>query len=196
MMKQRGVTLIELLLAMGVSALLAVLAWQAVDQVVTLKTSADAHQRQQAALSRFFYRLEQDWLQVAPRSVIDAVGNPEAAVFYENGQLRFSRLSLGLTPEGTRGVMRVGYWVEEGVLVRAIWPVLDAAPDTRPHKQPLLRQVRQLNIRLYDGQKRAYGQWPAVVDTPEALTQLPVALEVTLVLEDGQRWTRWLMGVR
>ena len=196
MIKQRGVTLIELLLAMGVSALLAVLAWQAVDQVVTLKTSADTHQRQQAALSRVFYRLEQDWLQIAPRSIQNSVGNLEAAVLYDNAQLRFSRLSLGLTPEGARGVMRVGYWVEAGVLVRAVWPVLDAAPDTLPLKQPLLQQVRQLHIRVYDAQQQAHTQWPVVLDAPEGLKQLPAALEVTLELENGQRWTRWLMGVR
>ena len=196
MRRQRGFTLIELLVAMGIAALIAVLAYQAVDQVVRLKAQAAVRAEALLAQQRMLWKMERDVLQMAPQVVRGPYGDPQPAMVLDDQGWRFSRVQRHLSPQGARGIVRVGYRLEGGTLVRELWPVLNPAQDVQPHRQRLLSGVRRFEVWLWASAGAApQRDWPFLDEAGvPRMTALPVAVRVRLELEDGTVLTRWWTG--
>ena len=64
-MKARGFTLVEVLVAMMIMAILAVMAWQGVDGIVRTRTASQARLEQTLRLNTVLGQLEQDVQAVA-----------------------------------------------------------------------------------------------------------------------------------
>lgn len=65
-MTQRGFTLLELMVAMAIFALLAVTGWQVFDSVNRARTQAQYHADNLAALQYAYLQLQQDMAQIVP----------------------------------------------------------------------------------------------------------------------------------
>ena len=197
MSHQRGFTLIELLVAMGIAALIAVLAYQAVDQVVRLKTQAEGRAETLRAQQRALWKMERDVLQMAPQVVRGPYGDPQPAMMLDESGWRFSRLQRTPSPQGMGGIIRVSYRLQGDTLVRAVWPVLNPAQDVQPHVQKLLSGVARFGVWLWSSSHAASQQaWPPLDETgAPRLSALPVAVRVRLELKDGTVLERWWMGV-
>ena len=195
MKHQAGFTLIELLVAMGIAVLLAVLAYEAVDQVVTLRQQGMERQAQLRQLERLMWKLEQDVLQMAPRPVRGPYGGQQPAMVLDEQGWRWSRIALGPQPTGGGGVVRIGWQLVGDRLVRQVWPVLDQAPDTRPREQVMLRHVRRFEVALWPSQSaQPVSIWPPQ-PVAEHLRQLPQLMRVRIELDSGLALERWWMGV-
>jgi general secretion pathway protein J len=111
--KRRGFTLIEVLVAMAVMAILAGLAWRGVDGMLRARAATDASLAQSTRLATVMAQWEQDL-----QSIFDAGELPRAMAF--DGQ------TLRLVRRGTGGgVLLVAWSLREGRLMR--W----SAPETR-----------------------------------------------------------------
>ncbi|MDG6777322.1 type II secretion system minor pseudopilin GspJ [Thiomicrorhabdus sp. zzn3] len=191
--RQRGFTLIELLIALSVSAVIAVIAYQAVSSVVTLQTRTEAHADDMDQLQRAMWWMEQDFIQLAPRTVQDGLGGTLPAFQYrEDLGVEFSRLAEFVTPYGRGGVIRVAYQWQDDILYRLVWPVLDRAPDTQPTRLPILQGVEEFELRLMNIQNVYVESWPG---EQQLLTALPKLTEVRLKLKGLGEITRLFMGV-
>ena len=196
-MAQRGFTLIELLIAMAITAILAVLAYQAVQSVVMTQSSVEQNQKRTLQLQRAIWWLEQDLVQMAPRSIADGLGGRLPALSYRE-DLELSRMAMGLTPNAQGGLMRVGYRLESGALYRLIWPSTDRVAGVEPKQIKILDRVERMQVRLLDQNLQWQSFWPietSVENTELNQVTLPKAVEVSLKLEDLGELKRLFRGV-
>ncbi|WP_321325766.1 type II secretion system minor pseudopilin GspJ [Thiomicrorhabdus sp.] len=192
-LKQGGFTLIELLVALGVSAVIAVLSYQSIDSMVNVKTSVEEHSNQAEKLQRAMWWMEQDFVQLVPRPVEDELGSKIAAFKYRDDTgVELSRNAQFATPNANGGLLRVGYILENKVLYRLTWPVMDRAPDTKPKKVVLLKDVTGFDIELLSANNHWVQSWPA---SSQALSALPRAIKVTIEHKTLGKLSRLFLGV-
>ncbi|MEA3405619.1 MAG: type II secretion system minor pseudopilin GspJ [Pseudomonadota bacterium] len=190
--QQSGFTLIELLIALTISSVISVIAYQAVSSVVTLQTRTEKHAEQMETLQRAMWWMEQDFIQLAPRTIRDGLGAVLPAFQYRDDLgVELTRIAEFPTPYGAGGLLRVAYQLEDNVLYRLVWPVLDRAPDTEPTKLPVLQGVEAFEIRLLNAKNQYVTSWPS---EEQALTALPKLTEVRIQLEEMGEFTRLFMG--
>lgn len=179
----RGFTLLELLIAIALFALLGTGTYRLLDAVLR----ADAGTRQQELrlreLSRAMAAFERDLRQALARPVRAPYGDPLAAVLGEGRE----RQTLELTRHGWRNptalarsqLQRVRWEVRDGVWQRHFWAVLDQAQDSRPQVQSVLDGVDGWRLRYLDHYGTWQDSWPDGVDE-QSLYLLPRAVELRL----------------
>jgi general secretion pathway protein J len=149
---QAGFTLIELMISLGLFALIAVAGLALVDSVLGVQTRTGARLDEQGALNRAVYVLTSDVDQIARGRIVS------------NGQeLIFTRAAPGLG--GAPVEIR---WVRTGDTLTRI---VAGAP------QPVLAGVSGLNARFYDDGWRS--GWPP---SEERAEDWPRAVELTIGL--------------
>ncbi len=177
----RGFTLLELLVAIAIFAVLAVLSYGSVRHMLTFDDGLQRATRRYEALRFAVVMMEQDLSAVAPRSIRDALGEAEPALRagLKGELLTFTRSVPDIGHfDGGPALRRVRYRVQDGSLYRDVWDVLDRTPDTGFHSQRLLRDVKSLKLRFFEG-----GSWVEFWPRDEnALSQnaLPKGVEFKL----------------
>jgi general secretion pathway protein J len=192
---QCGLTLLELIVAIGVFALFSVMAYGALNRVLDQRDQIEEKREYWRALSLTFLRMEEDMAQARARPVRDIDGTTLPSL---RGQPTDTRTLADPTLELTRGgvlvfgegvrsdLQRVGYRLEDTVLLRLTWPVLDRAPQTKPFESPLLRDVETFEVRFYS----LGGNWIDVWPVEELSEELPRGVEVILTLTNGNEFKR------
>ncbi|MHB1950563.1 MAG: type II secretion system minor pseudopilin GspJ [Acidiferrobacteraceae bacterium] len=196
---ERGFTLLELLVAMAIFAIVSAIAYEGLSQALKARRRLDHERRFWEGLAITFAELKQDLGQAIPRPVRNAAGMPTPAFIglaahetrYNGSVLQFTRGGALPARHGpTSTLERIGYEVRHHALVRLVWPVLDRAPGTRPLASPLIRGVARFRVRFY----QANGQWSRTWPLPgAALTDLPVGVRVTLDLKGHGTFRRWFV---
>jgi len=191
--KQAGFTLIELLIAVAIASVIAVLSYQAIHQGVLVKENADESVERFEAVQRTLWWMEQDFTQMAPRTVQDVLGSPLPAfqLSYDYGA-EMTRIAVYPSPYGIAGLARIGYVLEDGVLYRQVWPVIDRAPDSEVERLPVWSDVARFEVRVLNADNQWQEIWP---EADQPLTDLPRLIEVTLMLEDMGQIRRLFPGV-
>ena len=192
--KVRGFTLLELLVAIAIFAVLATLSYGSVRHMLSFDDGLKRATRRYEHLRYAVVMLEQDLTPVlAPRGVRDALGAAEPALRagLKGELLTFTRrVSDAGHFDGGPALRRVRYRVQDGSLYRDVWEVLDRTPETRFHSQRLLRDVQALKLRFFDS--GAWVEfWPRD-DNAVSDQQLPRGVEFKLEFKDKQSLRRVL----
>ena len=190
MSKQRAFTLIEVMVAMAVFAVLAAFAYGTLSQtLLSAEILGDRMDRLQA-LQRTMRTMTDDLQQLAPRPVRDELGDNLRPALDTGFQSGFAmELTRGgwnnpiVLPRST--LQRVGYRVEDNELVRYHWYALDRTLNNNPVAVTLIDGVEGLEFRFLVGDNEYSNQWPPP-NRPGGLgaRQRPRAVEVTLRLEE------------
>ncbi len=196
---QLGFTLIEIVVAMLVAAILAVMAFTTMREALNNRDRIAARSARLQALQFTMRSFAQDFSQLEPRPVREALGaGYQPAVVGtegESSQVQFTR-SGWMNPAGVSRstLQRVRYELRDGTLYRDYWLVLDAQLEPVPASRPLLDGVRSFRIRYMNDGKAWQQFWPpppqGSARTERELRWRPVAVELTLELEDWGRVTR------
>ncbi|MEK7322876.1 MAG: type II secretion system minor pseudopilin GspJ [Pseudomonadota bacterium] len=187
---QHGFTLLELLVALAIFAVLAAIAYTALNQVSSTRTHMQARSERLTALQMIFTVLGRDIEQGIGRWVRDEFGDAEPAM--KGGGVGTNLLTL--TRAGWRNplglprshLQRVAYVFADNKLLRQSWTVLDRGPGVLPHEETMLENVRAVELRFLDQARQWQGFWPP----PGQDTAMPRAVEITIDLADWGRVTR------
>ncbi len=194
MTRQQGFTLIEVLIATVVFAIMSVMAVSGLSVVLNSREQVDEHADRLAELQKVFTIIGRDIEQTVNRRVRDNYATellPLSGGAYGSTLLEFSRTGL-MNPMGQRRshLMRVGYMLSEGKLVRLSWFAMDRSFDTLPYESPMLSDVKAVELRFMDKDHKWLPQWPDMNLQQGSPVTLPRAVEVTLELEDWGRIRR------
>lgn len=198
----RGFTLIEVLIAMAITAIVAAMAYTSFNTVLVGSERSQASAERVYAINRAWLFISRDIEQFSARPVRDEFGELEPAL--QGGEA--ARFPLSLTRSGWHNpqgnprpeLERVNYRLADGALYRDGYVVLDRSGDTEPREAKLLEGVVDFRLLFLDNaaSARSLGngseldtrQWSDswVIDTsrPGSLPEPPAALEVSLELED------------
>ena len=89
-MNQRGFTLLELLIAMAIFAIMAVMAYGGLKTVLATRQAVTERAAELRQLQQTLQLLNEDLLQALPRSIRDELGDPEPAFIGGRSQLLLS----------------------------------------------------------------------------------------------------------
>ena len=194
----RGFTLLELLVALAVFAIMATAAYSGLRNVLFTRAAVEEQSRRLAAVQLAVYRLEQDVEQTLARGIRDEYGDPQPAL--HGGALTSDALTLTRAGwdnplgQSRATLQRVAYRLREGRLWRLHWQVLDRGGLVEPRETLLLDRVREFKVRFLDAEDAWQNDWPLPDDNDEAERRdsaaLPRAVEVKLMLEDWGEITR------
>jgi general secretion pathway protein J len=179
--RSRGLTLVEVLVALAILGLLSVLGYRALDSTLRVRDRASLEAGRWRELSFFFDRLRDDIDQPATRGARPANG-ARLPVWRGSG----SSLELATLGHDVSPLRHVEYRLNAGVVELLLWPAFDAAPGTVPEIHPLVSAVRSLRFRYLNRSSTWVDAWP-----PRAAeTEMPLAVHVDLTLTDGTRVNR------
>ena len=186
-------TLIEVLVAMAIFAILSALAYGTLSQtLLSAEILGDRMDRLQA-LQRTMRLLSDDLYQLSPRPVRDELGdnfNPALSTGFQSGfAIELTRGGWNnpmVLPRGT--LQRTAYRIEEDELVRYHWTVLDRTLSNEPVAVVLLDGVESIQFRFYLSDGEDTDQWPPLSqDGPANMRLRPRAVEIILrLVEEGE----------
>jgi len=188
----RGFSLVELLVAMAVLAVLAAASFRGLSSILEAEAHVQSDTRRWNDVAVLVAQMSRDLSLAIARPVRDNAGRAHAALIMGNqqngtqGQLMVTRLGDDDSASSQGDLRRVGYRVRAGVLEYLVWPAADAAPDTTPSVSPVLENVTDLQLRALGPD----GSWTPVWPAAQQAIALPRAVEAQIVFAGGERITR------
>ena len=192
-MRQRGFTLIELAVAVFITAILFAIGYGAVNQAVKNRDALEQQQERLLVVQSAMRVIAQDVNQLALRPIRDPSGNDWLPVLSAKGDTRrLLELTRGgwANPAGVQrpALQRVVYVLEDNKLRREYWPVLDPLLSTEPIRREVFKGVKSVVFRYMDITRNWRDTWPpasAVAGNAQLNLRLrPIAVEVTIEFED------------
>ncbi len=192
MRRSLGFTLLEMLVALAVFAVLGLMSSQMVSRVLDAHKIATTRGERLGELQRAMQLMQRDVLEIAPRSVRDEMGDvlPVLRIGTDT--------AIELTRNGWRNplgqrrseMQRVAYVAREDTLYRYYWNVLDRAEDTKPVIQELLHEVSAVEVRAVDVSGNEHAFWPLGGDLDSDPASKLAAIQVRLTVAPFGEITR------
>ncbi len=158
----RGFTLIEILVAFLIFAIIGVISSQLLSQTVSAHSNLTERGNRLADAHRAMQIIQRDVMQLVYRPIRDTFDEPQDALLIgSDGAIEFSRLGWRNPLQQHRSeVQRVAYLLQDRELLRGYWTVLDRAPDSEPVYQTLLTDVERMEFYAVDTAGNEYTFWP------------------------------------
>ncbi|MNJ18819.1 type II secretion system protein GspJ [Pseudomonas alkylphenolica] len=183
---QRGFTLLELLLALALFALLAVACWRLFDVLVRTEGAASEHAQELRNLQRAFAILERD-VRHGVFAANDAANGYGVSLRGTRMQwLRAGERNPSDLPRS--GLRLVNYRLEQA----GLWRDSRELEQGHTHSQRLLADVTKVSWRLFHHDLGWQAEWPVSA----GLKAAPQALEVVLSTERWQDLRRVILFVQ
>jgi general secretion pathway protein J len=193
--RQRGFTLLELLVAMFIAAILFAMGYGTINQAVKNRETLEAQQARLLELQTTVRIMEQDFVQLAQRPIRDPVGGtfqPALLAAASSSTATGLGSSIGSNSNGTRGLgstttqplvaltragwtnptgvqrpglQRVAYYFQDGTLRREHWLVLDPTQNSKTVKRDLMTHLKSVSLRFMDVQSGGVKQLDPSADS-------------------------------
>lgn len=187
----RAFTLIEVLLALAILGVIAVLGYRAVAALSESEARLSAEATRWQTLDRFFARVEGDFRQAMPRPARFGETRMAAWIGSEdpsgNSALEFSRAGPEFNLEAGSAGQRIAYAFSNGSVEVRYWASYDRPVNADPTAYPLVSDVAQFHLSYLTRSGQWSDVWPL---SGEA--DLPRAVRVQLTLASGESIERWL----
>jgi general secretion pathway protein J len=156
----QGFTLLELLVALAIFSLIAVMAYGGLETVLNQQARTQENAESLAALQKTYLVMQRDIEQMVPRPIRDEYGDSQPALIGTT-LFQFTRGGWNNPANHPRSTLqRVGYSLQDQQLMRYAWMVLDRAQDSAPVQQPLASDIKSMQVRYLDQTGDWQEQWP------------------------------------
>lgn len=190
--KQQAFTLLEIIIAMAISALIGVGAMTLLDDATIAHKNMQEQGNQYNQIERTWLFISNDIQQLAPRQFRDEFGDKKNNLFSDdlNGSTHLSFTRLGRrNPAGLArsNLEKLSYLVEEEKLKRISYAYPDGMNLEQGLNRTLLDDVEILEVSFFDGEEWN-DIWPVATNTNtqngSSENNLPVAIKISLQLKD------------
>ena len=192
----RGFTLLELLVALTIFALISVALFGSLTSMIETKQHLEADSNKLRELQTAFRIIGRDIEQAIDRTIrapyqselplpalmwTESPGNFELTTNGRRNPLRMKRSSL----------QRVAYRLEDELLIKDTWAVLDRAIDSKPFSQVLLRDVEGFEMSFKGEHGQTHRSWPPANNAfGTSAVGLPKAVQVQIYVKNWGRIDR------
>ena len=189
--REAGFTLVEVLLALAIFGVIAVLAYRATAALTEGEARLSAESRRWRTLEALFTRFEADIRQAVPRgsrvgSRIEPAWLALPADGAGNAALVFTRAGAEFADDPGLAGQRIGYRLRGHAVEIAYWPRVDNAAEVLPAVYTLAEGVSGFRV-AYLGRNGAWrDSWPV-----QGESALPRAVRVDLTMDSGEAIERW-----
>ncbi len=187
-----GFTLLELMVAIAIFAVLGVMSAQLLNNMIRQHDIIEKRGDRLVGMQRAMTIIQRDINQIWSRRVRSEYGDQILGSLMTGGDyaVEFTRTGWRNPLEHQRSeLQRVAYAHREKMLYRYYWPVLDRAIDSEPVEQLLMDNVLAVEFEALDGYGDAYVADNANANPEDPQLQI-AALSVRFDLEDYGEITR------
>jgi general secretion pathway protein J len=194
--KSRGFTLLEVLIAVAIFVIVGAMAMGGYNELVKQNGIVQASAKRTRAVQATVQRMVLDFEMIDPRPVREPIGDSvEPALRADSrNELLVELTHSGWTnPAGTprSTLQRVAYRLTDKKLRRDYWNVLDRTQAADSNSALMLDRVTSVGLRFMDANRTWHEQWPPLgYSAPDAPRARPIAVEITLELEDWGKLVR------
>ncbi|KZX77502.1 hypothetical protein A3715_01720 [Oleiphilus sp. HI0009] len=191
MRRSHGFTLLEVLIAISITALIGLGAWQLLNTAIRTYELGQESLESLSQLQRAQLLIARDFQQVVPRAIRDEYGDYSAALLSgdEFDVVELTRVGWRNPIQEERSdTQRVAYSIDDGDLIRRYWKVLDRAQDSEAISRRLLSDVESFSVRYLNDSDAWVDEWPpqefevddSELDNMRRFVVLPKAVEINL----------------
>lgn len=194
-----GFTLLELLVAVAIFAVLSAMAYGGLRNVIDNSQQTEIAMQRLQQVQLAMLKISRDLTQLSQRSIRDEYGNTSNYILTGQGDdifIEFTRSGRRNPAEMLRShLQRVAYKLEENTLSRLHWPHLDRTQEVLPYESVLLEEVESAGIRFLDINNEWHEEWPPLSATGQSdgNTVALTAIEFTVTLQDWGELVRIFM---
>lgn len=196
MKKSYGFTLVELLVAIAIFAVLSALGWKVFDYVVKVKDRNAEHEAKLSQLQEAYQQILRDTVQAVPLTA-NINGEIQPALVLQNGRFNFSKtgvtdpLNQGLAPDER---IEYQYRADEKKLYRLKFRNLNQTGNDQPDSSVLLDNVEQFKIVVLNPSES--DSWPdraADSNDKDSFAMLPRGIKINLAVSGTEY--EWLFSL-
>lgn len=208
--KSFGFTLIEVLIAISIFAIVSVIATQALQNSVITKNILMKKVNRLNQVKMSYQIMERDLINLINRPITDADGKKQPALLVPINHM--SKIGLQVSSANEFGIerleftrsghtqwllnedsslQRIAYYLNGDQLVRHSWRVLDQAPSSKADVRVLLDKIKKIEIKFYDQKGNLLQEWDmdSCIPTQKEPCEnkkisLPAGIVVVISLED------------
>jgi general secretion pathway protein J len=181
----RGFTLIEIVVALAILAVVALLAYRATAAMTDGEARLAAESEQWRTLDRFFARIESDMREAVPRgsrhgAATEPAWSAQVTDGAGNSTLMFTRAGPEFAVEPGIAGQRIGYRLNGDRIEVVYWPQLDNVDDAQALAYPLVAGVARFRVSQQGAAPGWLLRWPTGGEVG-----VPRAVRVEIALRDG-----------
>lgn len=147
-----GFTLLEILIAMALFAIMSVMAYSGLRVLLDARAATSIRSERLAELQITLYLLAEDLAQIIARPIRDEYGATQIATRGENdGELLTLTRSVPTWSSYQTGsrLQRISYRFEKGILYRMAWQTVDRTQQTEYRRRKLI-ELEKIQLRFFD----------------------------------------------
>ena len=189
MSTKKGFTLVELLVAIAIFAVLSALGWKVFDYLAKVKDRNAMHEANLEQLQESYQQILRDTMQAVPLTA-NVKGQQQPALVLQNGRFNFSK--TGVTDHLQQGIspherVEYQYRADEKKLYRLKYRNLHQTGNDQPESSVMLDEVEAFEIMVLNPNE--LSSWPESSIDPqqtEQLRLLPKGIKINLTVRDVQ----------
>lgn len=191
MKHSRAFTLLEMVVAIGIFAVIAVVSYASLNRFLDNSAVLEKEIDELRQLQLAFSLLEQDMRFISSRSVRNEYGDPEPLLMLNNvaadGELlRFTTARRNVRLAGSSTLQRTAYRLQNGDFIRINWRKLDREQNVNEISYLLLSDVESVSVKVI--KKIDTLIQPAAIW--DSVDRLPDGVEWQIRMENGRQYRR------
>jgi len=186
--KQLGFTLLEVLVAIGVFSMVAMVSYTTLDTYLDQRERLTVHYGKLERLQRLFILLERDIQFVAGRKVRDGGDDLQAAILSKNNDALITMTVAQADLQSATGVSlkRVQWRLEGKELIRAQWDILDQRGNLEPAELLVNDEIEDIEFNYMLQSSNQSMDVKSRLDGDD----FPNGIELIIKLSSGERYRR------